>query len=199
MDISYKIDEDELTSRLNSGDEHSYDYIFKLYYKPLCFFAYKILQDSTKAEDIVQDNLIKLWERRQTFDHMEKIRAFLYVCVRNSCYDELQHQKVMNKHAEYFNNNSEILERTILDTIMQAEVVRKVFATVDTLPEQCRKVIKMTFEEGRSPKEIAEELGVTVSTVSNQKMRGLILLKKRLSDQDVAMAIVILLPAVIFK
>lgn len=184
----------ELTSLLKNGEEKAFDQIFKSLYKPLCFFAYKILQDQDRAEDLVQDNLIKLWQRAQTFDSFTKIKSFLYVSVRNSCYDELEHQKVAHKHQQYLLNNPMHEGQTVLDTIMQAEVVSKVFVAVDTLPEQCKKIIKMTFEEGKSPKEIAAELGITVSTVSNQKMRGLILLKRRLSDKDAALAMTILLP-----
>ena len=50
--------------------------------------------------------------------------------------------------------------------------------TSRSLPEQCRKIIRMTFEEGKNPKEIAEELGIGVGTVNSQKMRGLTLLKE---------------------
>lgn len=197
MRIEKKPDEDHLRIRFNSGDEKAYDQIFKRFYKPLCFFAYKILLDQDKAEDIVQDNLIKLWQKREPFESMEKIQSFLYVSVRNSCYDELEHQKVKSKHQNYIQHTARLTEQNILDIIMQAEVVRNVFAAVETLPEQCRKVIKMTFEEGKSPKEISDELGITVSTVSNQKMRGLILLKRRLSDQDIALAAAILVPGLI--
>lgn len=192
MDLKGKLAEDQLGIRLNSGDERAYDQLFKQLYKPLCYFAFKIVLNFDIAEDIVQDNLLKLWQRHQDFESTEKIKSFLYVSVRNSCYDELKHQKVMNKHQDHL-GHSEPTDQSILDTMMHAEVVHKVFLAVDTLPEQCRKIIKMTFEDGKSPKEIAEQLGITTSTVSNQKMRGLILLKKRLSDRDVAIAMAILI------
>lgn len=196
MGIDKKMAEEQLRTRLNSGDEKAFDQIFKQLYKPLCFFAYKILLDQDKAEDIVQDNLLKLWQRLQPFTSFEKIQSFLYVSVRNSCYDELKHQKVQHKHQHYVKGHADDFDQNALDIMMQAEVVQKVFAAVDTLPDQCKKIIKMTFEEGKSPKEIADELNITLSTVGNQKKRGLILLKKRLSNQDATLAVAILLPGI---
>lgn len=96
-----KMAEDHLGIRLGNGDEKAFDQIFKLLYKPLCFFAYKILLDQDQAEDLVQDNLLKFWQRKQAFDSFAKIQSYLYVSVRNSCYDELAHQKVQYKHREY--------------------------------------------------------------------------------------------------
>lgn len=186
-------DTTELIARFNSGEQRAYDELFRELYRPLCFFAYKILSDFDKAEDLVQDNLLKLWQRREDFDRLEKIKSFLYISVRNSCFDELQRKKVRDEHWQGL-KGEEPSEQNILDNIMQAEVVSRVFRAVDTLPEQCRRVIRMTFEEGMSPKEIAQELEVSVSTVSNQKMRGLILLKKRLSGPDVAIMLAILMP-----
>ncbi len=188
--------EQELLAELAGGSQHAYDRVFKQLYRPLCFFAYKFLYDHSKAEDVVQESMLKLWQRRSDFESMRKIQSFLYVSVRNACYDEIEHQKVINKHEDSLSRNTELQQQNALDIMMQAEVVSRVFEMVDTLPEQCRKIIRMTFEDGKSPKEIADELGIAVSTVSNQKTRGLILLKKRLSGSDVALAISIFLPEI---
>lgn len=45
MGFEQNIAEDKLPARLCSGDEKAFDQIFKLLYKPLCFFANKILED----------------------------------------------------------------------------------------------------------------------------------------------------------
>lgn len=186
--------ETELLTRIAAGDQLAYDHIFRLFYKPLCFFAYKILLDQAKAEDLVQDGLLKLWQRRGDFESINKVKSFLYVSVRNACFDDIEHQKVIGRHRDELHRTAGPSDENILEVLMQAEVVASVFSMVNTLPDQCRKVIRMTFEEGKTPKQIADELGITVSTVSNQKMRGLILLKKRLSEKDVTLAICLLLP-----
>lgn len=102
----------------------------------------------------------------------------------------LEKQK-RQKAFEDASDQSGIYDGDILEDMMHAELISRIFAQVDTLPEQCRRVIRMTFQESKTPREISEELGVTVSTVNNHKMRGLTLLKGKLSARDYLTAVVI--------
>ena len=180
----------DLLSLFREGSEDAFDQLFHRFYPSLCFFADNILKDKHAAEDIVQDMLLKVWQKQQDFEQFGALRSFLYTGVKNACFNQLDKVKVKARHEEYTNANPEI-EADILNLIIRTEVVRQLYAMVDTLPEQCRNVIRMTFEEGMKPKEIADELGVTISTVNNQKMRGLKLLKDRLSDHDLGVAMAI--------
>ena len=89
-------------------------------------------------------------------------------------------------------------EQSALEDIIHAEVISRIFAQVDTLPEQCRRVIYMTFKEDKKPKEISEELGITVSTVNSQKMRALNLLRDKLSESDYLAIALLLFPGIWF-
>ncbi len=171
------------------GNEAAFDRLFNQFYAPLCYFASNIVKDSYTSEDIVQDILLKSWQQHAKFDKFTTLRAFLYTSVRNACFDYLDHQKVKNRHEGHIAASLENRERDALYLLMQTELTRQLFAVVDTLPEQCRKVIRLTFEQGLKPVEIAEQLGIAVSTVNNQKMRGLKLLKDRLSDEDLGIAL----------
>jgi len=180
-----------LVSEFQSGNINAFDFIFNRFYNALCFFSSRILQDKVAAEDVVQDVFVKLWQKNTDFDSVESIKSFLYTSVRNACLNSLEKARVKLKHDNYVAAHPQKPNDTILEHMIQAEVLRQVFSVVDTLPEQCRKVIRMTYEEGKRPKEIADELGVTVSTVNNQKMRGLSLLRNRLSDEGLALCIVL--------
>lgn len=194
MDSVNNKDASKLIADFQSGSLAAFDLIFNQFYAPLCFFGNRIIQDKFAAEDIVQDAFVKLWTRSHDFNALESIKSFLYVSVRNACLNNLEKNKVKLKHDNYLIYEMRDNENTILNHMIEAEVLRQIFAMVDTLPEQCRKVIRMTFEEGKKPKEIADELGVTVSTVNNQKMRGLSLLRNRLSDEGRALAVAIFFP-----
>jgi len=195
-----RIDQTDINALIlefQSGKVSAFDQIFNKFYSPLCYFGSRIVQDKFTAEDLVQDIFVKLWHKNEDFDSLETIKSFLYVSVRNACLNYIEKSKVKAKHANYVISQGQVEEETILHSIIEAEILREIFDTVDTLPEQCRKVIRMTFEEGKKPKEIADELGITVSTVNNQKMRGLGLLKNRLSDDGLALRIALFFPEVI--
>jgi len=191
------ISEQEILALIRVKESQVFDHIFSQFYRPLCFFARRLVQDGQDAEDIVQDIFVKFWRRENNFDSVSSLKAFLFVSTRNACLDFIDKNHVKIKHQQYLVGKERLEEVTILHTIIEAEVLRQIFDAVDKLPEQCRKVIMMTFAEGKKPKEIAEELGVTVSTVNNQKMRGLNLLRNQLPDDSIYLAILLFMPGLI--
>lgn len=181
-----------------SGSEQAFDQVFTCYYPLLCVYANRILPQPEIGQDFVQESLIAVWNRRADFDSFSKIKAFLYTCVRNACFKQLEKEKVKSKYESSLGSNEPMDDQSILKDIIHAEVISRIFAQVDTLPEQCRKVIYMTFKEDKKPKEISDELGITVSTVNSQKMRGLNLLKRKLSESDYLIIALILFPGIGF-
>jgi len=182
------------TAALDMHNEQTYNLHFKKLYKPLCFFAMKILNDMDRAEDIVQDCFLKLWLHKKSFIQFESLQSYLYLSVKNACFDELAHHKVQAKYLNHLDKDP-ITDQNILDLIVHAEVLRKTLEAMHTLPQKCQQVMHLAFNEGLSTKEIADELGVTISTVTNQKLRGLALLKKQLCQPE----IVILLNVLTFE
>ncbi|MCZ4245121.1 RNA polymerase sigma factor [Pedobacter punctiformis] len=178
------------------GSEQAFDQVFTHFHPLLCVFAERILHDQTTGQDIAQDSLIKAWKKRKDFPNFPQLKSFLYTCVRNACFNELEKAKVKTRYQSTLEKTEPADDYNPLKDIIHAEVVSRIFAQVDTLPEQCRKVIQMTFVDGKSPKEISDELNVSVSTVNSHKMRGLQLLKGKLSDRDFLTVIVILLPGI---
>jgi RNA polymerase sigma-70 factor (family 1) len=178
---------------LKKGDDRAFDKIFTHFYSPLCFFANSVLNDRDAAEDVVQEVMLKFWDKRISFDVLESAKSFLYVSVRNSCFNLLDKEKVKTKYETYVKATDAFIEDNILQTIIRAETVRQVAGVLHTLPEQCRKVIQMTYQDELKPKEIADKLGITVSTVNNQKKRGLSLLKERMPGQDLSVVMLLLM------
>ena len=183
-----------LLSDFNGGKEQAFDQIFMHFHPLLCVFAARILQDELAVEDIVQEALIKAWTRRTDFSGFSPLKSFLFICVRNACFNELEKVKVRNKFDDVAKSEKAADEQDALKDIIYAEVVNRVFLQVDTLPEQCRRVIRMTFQEEMTPKEIAKTLGISISTVNSQKMRGLQLLRTKLSKTDFYLVLSILFP-----
>jgi RNA polymerase sigma-70 factor (ECF subfamily) len=197
MSRQSELSDHELSILIRDRNMVAFDVIFEKFYRPLCFFATRIIQDNFDAQDIVQDTFVKFWQKDSTAYAITSIRAYLYVSVKNSCFNYLEKNNVKLKHQQYLVSANQPDDVTTLHTMIQAEVLRQVFAAVDTLPEQCRKIILMTFEDGKKARDIADELGITVSTVNNQKMRGLNLLRNRLSDEPFALGMLLILPGII--
>ena len=175
------IGEAELVARLQSGDERAFDQLFRRYYPGLCFFARRFAPVHGTPEEIVQDTFLKVWQRKESFASFTSLKAFLYISTKNACRDSVdKEERKLNREHNWFLENDQI-EPAAEENIIYTEVLVTLSQALDKLPEQCRKIMKMSYEQGMNGKEIAEVLQVSVSTVNNHKARGISLLRKILS------------------
>jgi RNA polymerase sigma-70 factor (family 1) len=162
------------------GNSPEFTQVYDTYYVPLVFFARRLLDyDEDAARDVVADVFTRFWEQTGGFESQAKIKAWLYISTRNACFNYLKsHNK--KKVATQKNPLWDEAEGTVLTEITKAEVVREIYALLEILPPECRKVMRLSFMEAHSNEEIASMLKLSVSTVKNQKARGVKLIRQQL-------------------
>lgn len=178
------VDETDLLLQLQRGNQTAFNTLFRMFHPALCFFARRLAINLLpgEAEEIVSDSFLKLWQRRSNFLSLSSVKAFLYIATRNACLNNLNKETVRHRQHEQYLFNADGIEDTVIEEIIYTEVLREVSQAIESLPDQCRRIIKMAYEDGLTPKEIAAELDITVSTVNNQKSRGVRLLRQRISS-----------------
>lgn len=162
------------------SNRQAFESVYNRYYQALTFFAEQTVKDVFAAQEIVQDVFIKLWEKKSIAD-IRHVKSYLFTATRNGCLNYIEKSCRKQRRGEEYSYLVPASEEGILRNMIQAEVMREIAFAVEKLPHQCKKVITMTFEEGKTADEIAHELDVAISTVRNQKARGLGLLRKLLS------------------
>ena len=145
--------------RLKAGDEMAFRHLFDDYYQALCLFAVDYLGDDAEAADVVQECFIKYWAHRTEFDHLMKIRAFLYTVVRNNCLNILRNDRRRQKYLKETEN-----ELFFQDSLIEEEAVRMFYQAVEALPRQTRRVILLALD-GLDNRHIAAEMGISENTV----------------------------------
>lgn len=165
--------------QFRAGKESSLAYFFKVHHRSLCFFASKIVNDPFQAEDIVADCFIKLWNRRDTFETPENIKAFLYIACRNNCLNYLRDLKRRTDAQELYFQQLDLQSDEILYDIIDTEVVNILGREIEGLPDKCKKVFKLIYLEGKNTDEIAAALNLNVQTVRNHKTRAIELLRSQ--------------------
>ncbi len=178
------------------GEERGLNYFFNLHFSALCYFAFSLLKDQPAAEEITDDAFVKLWHRHADFSTPATIKAFLYVTVRNACIDRLRrHKRELAAHKEvaYL---SELSEPSIQQQVIRAETLRQVYAALQQLSPQCRQVFQLFYFEDKSYTEIAEAMGLSVSTVRNHKARALALLRQELKGSLPVLILCLLMYAI---
>lgn len=187
-------DEAQLAEKFRNGDPASLDQLWKDNFKALVYFANQLVKNDQLSEDIVSETFIKLWRLHENFDNIHSIRSFLYVTIRNNCYDHLRSQEIHARiHKEILYNAEAATE--ISDTndydMMYAEYIQQLYLQLRELPDRCRLVFNMYFFDRRTTREIALALNISEQTVRNQKTKAIQILKSALLKKDMLPAVVI--------
>ena len=164
--------------QIKASDEKAFNRLFGQLWEPLYNYAFSLLEDKALAKDMVQDVWMNFWERRQEIEN-NNIKAYLYKAVRFRVFKELRDSRLKESHLEalktiYKEDSAE--ESVVPNPEETKELLDKKLAV---LPDKCREVFKLSRLDGLKNKEIAEELGISESTVENHITRAFKLLKKR--------------------
>jgi RNA polymerase sigma-70 factor (ECF subfamily) len=170
----------KMTLKFNNGDEIDLKDFFYTYYPALSAFASKYIVDNTVCEDIIQDVFISFWEKQKTFPNLNAAKAFFYTSVRNSCLDQIKHNKVKAKYLEY-NSNKEQITESFLDEVIRKEAYSEIYREINKLPEMGKKVLLLALLE-KSNEEISKILDIALNTVKTHKARAYKVLRKNLNE-----------------
>ncbi|WP_016777221.1 RNA polymerase sigma-70 factor [Anaerophaga thermohalophila] len=154
---------------LKNNDEAKFRELLDLHFVRLKRFAVSFLKEEELAEEVVMDVFLRLWEKRQKMGNIDNITTYLFVSVRNACYNFLRQYK--KRFTDSLNDVEVELARyesTPEDDLISDEMLEKLNKIVEDLPPKCKIVFKLLREEGLSRKETAKVLNISVNTVDNQ-------------------------------
>ncbi len=171
-----------LIENLIKGNESTYAYIMDEYYTKLCIYAQGLTKDKFKAEDIVQNVFLKVWQKRKKLSPEISIKNYLYKAVYNEFIDQYRKNKIMSpleeKHIKHLDN---IIEDTDYNEINKLiEVVKK---EISNLPPKCKTIFTMAKLEGLTYNEIAEHQNISLRTVENQMYKAFEIIRQKVGDK----------------
>ena len=127
-------------------------------------FAVGMLRNGPESEDVAQDILLKLWDRRERLGEIDNLEAFAIRATRNAALDRMKHSAWRTKDtAELFDMTSATVAPD--RRVEEAEAVEAVFATMTHLPELQRAILHLREVEEQSYDEIAAALEISVAKV----------------------------------
>ena len=148
--------------------------------------ALRITLNNADAEDIVQETLIKVWKKRESWNEIESIEAFCYSICRNLALDR-------TRRADKFSESLDETRDTTADTsyssnpeeqVQQSDRMKLVKELIDHLPEKQRSVIQLRDFEGKSYKEIADIMQMTDEQVKVTLFRARQTIKKKFLETE---------------
>lgn len=172
--------EEEINIHLFSTNEYGKQ-LFTTFYPPLCLFANRILNNIDEAEDIVQNVFITLLQKNAKINRVSSLKAYLYSSVHNACINHLKHQAYITERMkdfeqEVYEENNYLLQR------IESEIMDEIFRAIDQLPEECRKVFKLSYIDDMEVCKVAATLHISENTVKTQRLRARKFLQENLKD-----------------
>lgn len=146
--------------------------------------ALRIVLSREEAEDIVQDTLIRVWERRDTWYQIDSIEAFTVRICRNLALDRIRKASSHNASLEQDNIVEPSTHTTPYERAMQKEKLAIVKRIVDELPEKQRACIQLRDFEGKQYKEIAETLDMSEDLVKVTIFRARQTIRQKFKQTD---------------
>ncbi len=134
--------------------------------------ALRITLDSAEAEDIVQETLIKVWDRRESWTDIDNIEAFCFTICRNKALDYVRSVSSRNESLDVAQNERPDTSYTPSQRTVVSDQMAMVRHIVDSLPEKQKSCIQLRDFEGMSYKEIARLLDMTEEQVKINIFRG---------------------------
>lgn len=176
---------------MEAGCKHDFDSFFLSFFNPVCLFIERMMNGKEEVSDLTQDVFLKVFERWGEFETEENAKAFLYISARNLCFDRLRRRQAENNYQSQYFQEEESLSSTFLQEVMRQETARILYAAIDRLPEQTRKVILLGLE-GNSNEQVGELLGVSINTVKTLKKNGYSILREMLSKEYLILLLILL-------
>ena len=149
-------------------DNKDFEELFEELYESLCRFSYSMVKDTAASEDIVQEQFIYLWEKRDDISIRNSAKSYLFKAVRNKSINYLK-EKYANIH---FENTTEIFDIAEFSTpgheYETQELEKIITLALESLPDRCYHIFSLSRYSPLSNKHISERLNISEKTVENQ-------------------------------
>lgn len=162
--------ENDLVSKITLGDKKAFESLYFMYYKRLYQFAFLFLNSKELSEEVVSDVFLNIWIKREQLDPKRNIRQLLYTSVRNLSinYSQRENSILRKDNIKTYELEIESIEPYTDETIDRELLHERLQKAFDQLPERCRMIARLHFNDQLQYIEIANILNITRKTVEAQ-------------------------------
>lgn len=137
-------------------------------------FAVSLSQNADKADDLVQETLVKAWDKHESFQMGTNLKAWLFTILRNEFYSQMR-----KRGREVQDSDGAMTARLAVHPSQDGKLDLQDFrAALEQLPEDQREAIILIGASGFSYEEAAEICGCAVGTIKSRVSRA----RTRLQD-----------------
>lgn len=168
--ITEKNDINNLAHSVAEDNRIAFNMLYEAYYDRVFCYAYHFLRNKEECREVVLDTFFSIWKSRRKLKDISNLDAYIYIATKNEAIRHLNRKtayEVVSLNEFSIDLKSE--EETCPEqTFINKEIEILLTQIISQLPEKCRLIFIMARQDGLKPKEIAEILSITESTVRVQ-------------------------------
>ncbi len=179
LNIKTEYSDTELITKLHKDDIMAFDLIYSKYALNLFKFALKYLRSEDEARELVQSVFVKIWELRRTIKTDTSFKSFIFTIAYNDMcklFRKRKYNKDFVSEILYISRPSSEAE----EKIELQSLIERLEVIINKLPEKQKAIFIKSRYEGKSTKEIADEIGLSPGTVDNYISSSLNFIKSKL-------------------
>jgi RNA polymerase sigma-70 factor (family 1) len=166
-----------LLADVANGDQNAFSELYNLFYPSLLKHVILKVNEESAAEDILHDLFLSLWKSRERILEIESLPAYLFTSCRYLIFEYLRKSSIATTHQNLADLEISSNEQPLEERLYYRYLLDMVNKEIENLPEKCRQIFKLSREEYKTNKEIAEYMQISESTVENQIHKALKRLK----------------------
>jgi RNA polymerase sigma-70 factor (family 1) len=164
--------EKDLLLSLRDGDERAFEELYRMYSKRIFISTLKLVNDEDQAQEILQDVFVRIWKGRKNIDPEKSFQSYLFSIAKNLVRDFFRKAALDRKLQGMLIARGTELYDHIESALYHKESTAILQSAIESLPVQRKTIFTLCRMEGKSYDEVAEIMGITVSTVGNQLVKA---------------------------
>lgn len=192
-DVFVALSDEELLKFISERNELAFEVLYNRYQRKIYTFALKVLKHEERAEDVVHEIFLRLWQHSQPAQ-INNLEAYLRIATRNYSLKVLRRLIVEENTAERILNTQ--MGRQLSDIeeqIFFKEIDGRYREVLSKMPSQQQKVYILCKEEGLKYEEVAEKMAISKLTVKTHMQHALRFMRSNLIKYTGTVLILILL------
>ena len=180
--------DEKLISRFQAGDERAYVELVNRYKDRLLNFVFQFIGDIEQAEDVVQDTMLRLYEKKHYYKEIAKFSTWIYTIARNLANTELRKRK--RRKTTYLSQMSKderqyeipAVQDDVDQSLHNEFINDRIQSAINNLPEHFKLVIILRDIQELSYDDISNIVEVPLGTIKSRINRARIQLQAELQD-----------------
>lgn len=199
MEFDSKKQEELLVSRLIDDDKEAYAELYQIYKDRIIYFVLKFTKSKEIAEDVAHDTLTVIWTNRHFIDTQLSFSSFIFTIAKNRILYLMRNQESERKIQEAIFSKAIDFHEDTENTLTLNELKNILLIAISKLTKRQKEVFLLSREKGLTQREIANELGISISAVQKHIAEALRIIQVTLRTHYGSYSSLILLSTILFS